>query len=568
LPLLGGGGEVVGSAKLGTPCERMQRASASSWSFPLSDDPDWPSGGCASFAQACWAALSAGDCGLMSLGMASPACAVGSGKLGTPCARMHRAYSSSGPPSDAAPAGRLGEPHAASSAAEMTAEAVSDRQALRAARAPGVRLSLLALSVTYPAVVWAPLLRGRNAGRYTAVTPFAGSSELMPGASSRLIERIGAVSPARSVRLRLTALYAALFLLCGAGLLTITYLLVSRATRVDAVAVSSPGAAGARGAVSQTHLVDLHQLLVQSGIALAIMAVVSGVLGWVVAGRVLSPLRTITARTRRISEESLHDRLSLTGPRDELKELADTIDELLARLEAAFDAQRRFVANASHELRTPLAMMRTTLDVAMAKPGGVPAQTASLDANLRADLDRADGLLESFLTLAQAQHGALDVRPVRLDQLLTEALVARRDRIAEQRIEVHAVLEPVSVNGSETLLGRMVENVIENAVLHNHPEGFITLACGVEAGLARAVIESGGAVLDERTVAQLAQPFRRMGADRTRSKPGFGLGLSIVAAVAAAHDGTLELHARREGGLNVHMAFPAATPAPLDMVSV
>lgn len=314
----------------------------------------------------------------------------------------------------------------------------------------------------------------------------------------------------------------------------------------------------------------MHQLLVQSGIALAIMTVVSVLLGWVVAGRVLSPLRTITARTRRISEESLHERLGLSGPRDELKELADTIDELLARLEAAFDAQRRFVANASHELRTPLAMMRTALDVAMAKPGGVPPQTTALDANLRADLDRADLLLESFLTLAHAQHGrdSEHLSPVRLDRLLADALAARRGRIAEQRIEVRTALDPVSVTGSETLLARMVENVIENAVLHNQPGGFINLACVVEQDVVRLVIESAGGVLDERVVAQLAQPFRRAGADRTRSKTGFGLGLSIVAAVAAAHGGALELRARPEGGLNVEISFPAANLARLDTVSV
>jgi signal transduction histidine kinase len=285
---------------------------------------------------------------------------------------------------------------------------------------------------------------------------------------------------------------------------------------------------------------------------------------------VLLPLRTITARTRRISEESLYERLALSGPRDELKELADTIDELLARLELAFDAQQRFVANASHELRTPLAMMRATLDVAVAKPDGVPAQTASLDANLRVDLDRADRLLESFLTLAHAQHGpACDqLIPVRLDQLIADALAARRDRIAEQRIEICAALDPVSVTGGDTLLGRMVDNVIENAVLHNHPGGFINLASGVEQDVARLVIESGGAVLNERTVAQLVQPFQRMGADRTRSKPGFGLGLSIVAAVAVAHGGILELHARPEGGLNVDIAFPVAVPARVNTGAV
>jgi signal transduction histidine kinase len=228
------------------------------------------------------------------------------------------------------------------------------------------------------------------------------------------------------------------------------------------------------------------------------------------------------------------------------------------------------VANASHELRTPLAMMRTTLDVAMAKPDGVPPQTTALDANLRADLDRADRLMESFLTLAHAQHGAVsdDLRPVRLDHLLANALATRGDRIAEQGIEVQAGLEPTSVVGSETLLTRMVENVVENAVLHNQPAGFINLVCGVDRDVARVLVESAGAVLDQRTVAELAQPFRRAGADRTRSRSGFGLGLSIVAAVTAAHGGRLELHARRGGGLDVDIVVPAVTPVGLDTLSV
>ena len=309
--------------------------------------------------------------------------------------------------------------------------------------------------------------------------------------------------------------------------------------------------------------VDLHQLLIESAIALAVMAALSVALGWVVAGRVLSPLRTITARTRRISEQSLHERLALRGPRDELRQLADTIDELLARLEAAFDAQRRFVANASHELRTPLAMMRTRLDVAVAKPEGVPPQTQALDAGLRKDLDRAEALLESFLALARAQHGTLTDRTiVSLDQIVTDALATRHDQIAEQQLEVRTALGPVGVAGSETLLARMVENVIENSVRHNQPHGFINIACENTGGAARLVVESGGPVLDEHSVAQLAQPFRRLGAERTGSQNGHGLGLSIVAAVADAHGGALELHARPQGGLRVQITLPAATPTP------
>jgi len=213
--------------------------------------------------------------------------------------------------------------------------------------------------------------------------------------------------PARSVRLRLTALYGSLFVICGAVLLAITYLLVRHTTHHPShwprglrllgeggvVRLSDAGRGPITVALGYPNAVDLHQLLVESAIALAGMAVISVALGWVVAGRVLSPVRTITAKTRQISERSLHERLALTGPRDELKELADTIDELLARLEAAFDAQQRFVANASHELRTPLAMMRTRLDVAVAKLDGVPPQTQALDAGLHKDLGRAAGEL-------------------------------------------------------------------------------------------------------------------------------------------------------------------------------
>jgi signal transduction histidine kinase len=278
---------------------------------------------------------------------------------------------------------------------------------------------------------------------------------------------------------------------------------------------------------------------------------------------VLAPLRTITAATARISDTNLHERLAMAGPRDELRLLADTIDRLLERLEAAFEAQRRFVANASHELRTPLAMMRTTLDVAIAKPGGVPVQTRELDAELRVDLDHADRLLESFLTLARAQNGQLDeYSQVALEPLITAALTARADQIAAKELTVETHLDAVETGGSATLLGRMIENVIENAVRHNQPGGAIELTLAPLNGQqARVIVDTSGPVLDQDAVAQLAQPFKRLGQDRTGSQNGHGLGLSIVAAVAAAHDGTLDLHARAEGGLRVQIALPAAAIA-------
>jgi signal transduction histidine kinase len=197
----------------------------------------------------------------------------------------------------------------------------------------------------------------------------------------------------RSVRLRLTAIYGALFLACGASLLTITYLLVEGAPFGLPRHYNPPAISGnvPIGIAAERHSV-LHALLLRSGIALAIMALISVWLGWIVAGRVLAPLRVITARTREISDENLHEQLALVGPEDEIKELSDTIDDLLARLEGAFGAQRRFMANVSHELRTPLAMMRTSLDVAAAKPRPMSDDASVLSGKVREGLGQADRL--------------------------------------------------------------------------------------------------------------------------------------------------------------------------------
>jgi signal transduction histidine kinase len=274
---------------------------------------------------------------------------------------------------------------------------------------------------------------------------------------------------------------------------------------------------------------------------------------------VLRPLRTITATTRQISEHSLHERLAMQGPSDELKELADTIDGLLGRLEESFNAQRRFVANASHELRTPHTMIRTSVDVATAKPGPLPAQVTILADKVREGLDRADRLLEGLLTLAQAQHGAAaDQATVSLPQVVSAALEERAQAIAHMDIEVDQTIREAQVHGSQTLLSRMVENVIDNAVRHNERGGWIHVETGIDGSAARLVVETGGRTLDESEVQELAQPFRRLGADRTGSENGTGLGLSIVAAIAAAHGGALRLHARPQGGLRVLIVLPPA----------
>jgi signal transduction histidine kinase len=249
------------------------------------------------------------------------------------------------------------------------------------------------------------------------------------------------------------------------------------------------------------------------------------------------------------------------GPKDELKELGDTIDGLLERLEIAFKAQRRFVANASHELRTPLTTMRAALDVALAKPEPAPPQTVALAARLHAELDRIDRLLDAFLVLARAQHRSLSGSQVLpLDYLTANALAGQAAPIGERGLTVQQESGPGGawVAGSQALISRMVENVIENAVRHNLDGGWISVTSGTAGGRASLVVENGGPVLEQGQVSELAEPFRRIGADRTGSDRGSGLGLAIVAAIAEAHGGSLDLQARPGGGLRVSISLPAA----------
>lgn len=292
-------------------------------------------------------------------------------------------------------------------------------------------------------------------------------------------------------------------------------------------------------------------------VALAVMTAVAIVVGWLVAGRVLAPLRTMTSTTRRISQDNLHHRLALSGPRDELRELGDTIDGLLARLEAAFASQRRFVANAAHELRTPLARIRTALDVAIGKPGSVSPQVVALDRKVREGLDRAEQLVDGFLELGRAEHGELpDRAAVALDQVIAAVIAEREPELAAKRIAIDQRLSATTVSGSPTLLSRMIDNVIENGVRHNITDGWLRIELQDRTDSARLTVESGGPTLDPHQVGELAQPFRRLGAERTGSERSAGLGLSIVAAIVAAHTGTLKLDAREQGGLRVAIDLP------------
>jgi signal transduction histidine kinase len=367
-----------------------------------------------------------------------------------------------------------------------------------------------------------------------------------------------------TVRARFTVMYAVVFLLSGAGLLLLTFLFADGEMSSVSPAGDQPpnGLPAAQRHIQalRQELTDAHshqsrQLLAGSLIALVVMVVVSVVLGRLLAKRVLRPLRLITGATRRISADSLDQRLAVAGPADEVKDLADTIDELLARLEASFTAQRRFVANASHELRTPLATMRASLDVAEAKPGAATSTVALTD-RLRTQLDRVDHLLDGFLVLARAQHGPpADATAVDLRELVDTALAERSPDARRKNLTVTVdVPYATAIDGSPELLARLVGNIVDNAVTHNENDGWIRIS-GDDATL---VVETGGPVLDQRVVDRLAQPFERLGPDRTGSS---GLGLSIVAAVATAHGGRLELLARPQGGLRVSVTLPAAKAA-------
>jgi signal transduction histidine kinase len=372
----------------------------------------------------------------------------------------------------------------------------------------------------------------------------------------------------RTIRVRLTLLYASLFLASGVLLLVLVLFLVFREPILVTFAakpgptpapdpalpsLSAPAFGVQRGLAVTPTWSTVRAVIAEAAICLATMAATSAGLGWIVAGRALSPLRTITAKTRCISERNLHERLALVGPPDETAELAQTIDGLLTRLQLAFEAQRRFIANASHELRTPLAMIRTSVDVAVGKPQPVPREVTLLAGKLREGLDTADRLLEGLLLLARAQNsGGMETAAVGLADLATSALTVRAAAIAAKNLTVERCGDPVAVRANPVLLGSLVDNLVDNAIRHNEPDGWLRITTGAEHARTRLTVESGGPVLDQRSLDLLGQPFQRLGSERT-APPGTGLGLSIAAAVAAAHGGMLVLHARPEGGLRVEV---------------
>lgn len=383
--------------------------------------------------------------------------------------------------------------------------------------------------------------------------------------------------PARTIRLRLTAVYGGLFLLSGTALLTFTFFLVRRQytstffvssgeaalakaelAKAKARGITTPviglpkGKGGLAAAAQAQSDAALHQLLINSAIALALMTVLSIWLGWVIAGRALRPLRTITNAAREISASNLHRRLALHGPDDELKQLGTTFDDLLERLEAAFDAQRQFVANASHELRTPLTLERALIEVTLADPD---ADVEALRRTLRQVLAVGEGqerLIEALLTLSRSQRGLEEHGPVDLAAIAASATGA----VDTDGRRIFSTFRPAETTGDARLVERLVANLVGNAVRHNDTGGLVAITTETRDGRAVLTVANSGPKISAGDVSRLFRPFQRLNVDRTADSPGLGLGLSIVEAVAVAHGATIDAVARRNGGLRVVVAFP------------
>jgi signal transduction histidine kinase len=377
--------------------------------------------------------------------------------------------------------------------------------------------------------------------------------------------------PQMSLRTRLTLVYSALFLVMGAVLETITYLLAVQAVRGQfRVTVTGTGTdtggkiRGERDIVEQVarQQETVQNQLVQSAILTLLgVTVLSVVLGYVVSGRMLRPLQQMTATARRLSESTLHERIGLDGPRDEIRELADTFDNMLDRLHRSFESQRQFVANASHELRTPLAINRTIIDVAVTKPGA-PEAVRTLGAKLLGAIARQERLIEGLLLLARSQHDLQERSPGDLGALTASALEQLTGTAQQAGVTISWQLEPARIAGDPVLLERCAGNLIENAIKYNSTERQVWVRTGEAGGKAWLQVENTGPPVQQEQIDAIFQPFRRLRADRVDSARGAGLGLSIVRSVMHSQRGTVEAHPRPGGGLVVTLLMPSTAATP------
>jgi len=369
-----------------------------------------------------------------------------------------------------------------------------------------------------------------------------------------------------TIRVRLTLLYAAAFFLAGAVLLALMYVYLSQVLSHQLTAAESRGVHDALNAEFQRARDDtLNTMLVASIVALGVVGIVAAGFGWLLAGRALEPLHQITATARRVADRSLHQRIALDGPDDEIKDLADTFDAMLERLDRAFDSQQRFVANASHELRTPLAINRTLIEVALERPDATEA-LRQLGTTLLAVNQRNERLIDGLLTLASAEERISNPSVVDLVDIARHVTLESRGAAQSAGVDIRTELEPAAVGGDPVLLERLAQNLVDNAIRYNLPEhGWIRVSTGVVDADALLTVENTGPPVPPYEVPGLFEPFRRLSTtDRLADSVdasmgrGAGLGLSIVRSVAQAHGGEVHATPRDDGGLTVRARMPAA----------
>jgi signal transduction histidine kinase len=397
--------------------------------------------------------------------------------------------------------------------------------------------------------------------------------------------------PRLTVRARLTLLYTGLFAGCGAIIVAVSYILMARLPTLGLDPQSSRPIDGRvrnpdvstsilaqcqaqqnpnnpdkpalaqcisyleqQGAQHQQTL-TLSHLLQYSLITLAVVLALAAFLGWIFAGRVLRPVQQIATAARAASEHNLSERVALRGPRDELRELAQTFDDMLGRLQAAFEGQQRFIANASHELRTPLAVMRATIDVVLGNPDSTPDDLRGMAADMRTAVDHAEHLIGALLLLARNERG-LTVRE-EVDLATAAEDVLDTANLGDRRL--HATLETAVISGDPVLAERLIANLVDNAARYNVPGGDIWISTRSAEGGGQLTVANTGPVISTPDADRIFQPFERL-SDRT-SHDGFGLGLAIVASIAAVHGGTATALPRKDGGLSVTVTIPVTATA-------
>jgi signal transduction histidine kinase len=388
-----------------------------------------------------------------------------------------------------------------------------------------------------------------------------------------------------TIRVRLTLLYAGAFFLAGVALVAVMYFFLGQAldrqltarvgitehlpeltpTEPDAQQAAHQAQQELRAQFQQDRDDTLNTMLIASLIALGVVGVIAGGSGWLLAGRALHPLQQITTTARRVADRSLHERIALDGPPDEIKDLADTFDAMLERLDRSFDSQRRFVANASHELRTPLTINRSLIEVALDDPQAHES-LRRLGGALLAVNQRHERLIDGLLTLASSDQGITDPIPIDLADIARHITTESQAAAHTAGVDLSTHLQPAPVTGDPVLLERLTQNLLDNAIRYNLSEhGEITVTTDTVDDNAHLTVENTGPPVPPYEVPSLFEPFRRLTtaerlADSSTTSPGrgAGLGLSIVRSVAHAHGGDVHASPREDGGLSVRVRIPAA----------